>query len=178
MAADPVSRVDGSVVVVPFVAGMLRVATVDAVLDYGGPARFERLDPRDPYGYARLFARLWDAGEGFTIVEQDVVPPPGALAALACCSGLWCGHRLPCGADPLAYTFGLVRFAGGLLRAFPDLGRRIAGRGRPRRVSVPWNALDIATYRQLVGRGLTWHEHTPPATHLHAYKPAKAAQRG
>jgi hypothetical protein len=46
----------------------------------------------DDAGYFRLLWLLWHEGHAFMVVEQDNVPPEGAVEGLGSCLEPWCGH--------------------------------------------------------------------------------------
>jgi len=105
-------------------------------------------------GYGELVQRLWDAGEPFAVVEQDVVPWPGALRALEECSGAWCAYAY--GAEDLrtgCVYLGCVRFRPA------DLG--------PIWVSgLPWSVIDCSLTEQLRGHGQEVCQHRPSVSNL------------
>ena len=154
---------------VPYVVGMLRDATADAVLAQAPAARLVPIDPADLYAYGRTLARVAAESLDLIVVEQDVIPPRGAIAGLLACPDGWCGHRIDCGNGPADATLGLARFGRQLLRRHPDLFVRAAGRGKVGPARVPWNALDGWIRHVLRAWGVTWHPHTPDALHLHDY---------
>lgn len=111
--------------------------------------------------YGRLVERLWRSGEGFVLVEHDVVPWPGAMSALSSCPELYCGHRYLIAAQ-LGGTIGCVRFSAALTAAHPDLPARWAG--------SHWSNLDIKLTNGLWDVGVRgFHVHEPPVAHLHVY---------
>ena len=73
---------------------------------------FLLVEMEDEGHYGRLLADLWESGRGFTIVEHDVVPWPGALRRLADCERGWCGYEYPLGKrGKLGGALGCVRFS-------------------------------------------------------------------
>jgi hypothetical protein len=159
----------GQTVLVPYVAGMLSPHTMNAVLDQAPAARFEPIDPADPYAYGRTLTRVAAESLDLVVVEQDVVPPAGAIGALLACPHEWGGHRIDCGNGPADATLGLASFSRRLLRAHPDLFVRAAGRGKVGPARVPWNALDGWVRYVMRAWGVGWHGHDPDALHLHDY---------
>lgn len=75
----------------------------------------------DDYAYGRLLTRLWHLGQGFTLLEHDVVPWPGALDLLAKCPELWCGHNYPFAPNTIRGALGCVKFSTEFIQAHPDL---------------------------------------------------------
>ena len=154
---------------VPYVDGMLDGRTVSAVLAQAPAARLVPIDPDDPYAYGRTLTRVAAESWDLVVVEQDVVPPPGAIAGLLACPDGWCGHHIDCGNGPADATLGLAKFGRQLLRRHPDLFVRAAGRGKVGPARVPWNALDGWVRHIMRAWGVTWHPHNPEALHLHDY---------
>lgn len=128
--------------------------------------RAEGLNPEvvimgDDLAYGRLLARLWRQGDGFVLVEHDIVPWPGAVSALSSCPEPYCGHRYQI-AGRLGGTLGCVRFSSALIAEHPDLPSRWAG--------THWSNLDIKLTSGLWDVGVReYHLHEPPVAHLHVY---------
>jgi hypothetical protein len=177
---------------------MLRRATYEAVRAQVGEAATFLADPGGGMFYADLLRRLYHEPGDLIIVEQDVVPPPGALRGLLDCPGLWCGHRLPFEGKLNYGTLGLARFSAELKRLLPLLFDYALARppwlrqmvclkpGEPNAFAshdprdwpstVGWPWCDSLILRELETRGAHWHEHSPPVEHLHdwAGEPASA----
>src|SRR6188472_504992 len=96
--------------------------------------------------YALLVAELWQDGETFAIVEDDIAPFPGAIKALEVCPHSWCGHYycLP-GRwdvdtdDPYTSLYGsngCFKVSAKVMEAAPDLYLRW--------ITHPWGTLDVA----------------------------------
>ena len=121
---------------------------------------FLLVEMEDEGHYGRLLADLWDAGHGFTIVEHDVVPWPGALRQLAACERGWCGYEYPLGKrGKLGGALGCVRFSTRLIEEHPAL----AASWR----DCSWRELDgrvQADAGRAVGRD-HYHVHRPPVAH-------------
>ena len=165
----PGKRDDCGRVVVPFVAGMLQAQTWASVWSQSDAPQFVRLDRSDPTAYARLICDLWDAGQGFTIVEQDIVAPPGSLAAVHACEHPWCVHPYSVGRAPTSPMLGLVRFSTALVAAMPALARKSLAR-RPKRGGwTKYRGVDLALARPFQQAGIVHHDHWPVAEHLHRY---------
>lgn len=126
----------------------------------------EGLDPTlcpvdDGYAYGQLVEDEWHAGEGFTIVEHDIAPWPGALGALARCSLPWCGYRYALGERGyIGGSIGCVRFSSGLIREHPDL---FDGLGQ-----THWRNLDGVIEQRVsqVTNQRRFHEHLPAVAHV------------
>lgn len=122
---------------------------------------------QDDFHYGRLAADLFNAGRGFVLVEDDVVPWPGAIKQLLACEEPWCGFEWPrfyVQDEPRSgFTHGLgcVRFSDTLVAQYtPAWGDK------------RWDEVDGAVFQML--EGLECHIHTPPVAHL---KPTAVAMR-
>ena len=117
----------------------------------------------DSCDYGQLLASLWAAGEGFILLEADVVPWPGALADLWACRAPWCGRLYPVApSGPADGGLGCVAFKDVLVREFPRLPERWDGWG--------WKGLDLrvrAAVTNAVGSRSRqgFHVHRPPVAH-------------
>jgi hypothetical protein len=84
-------------VVVPFRQGMLFGRTYDAAREWGSVEFVELRNPDEPPSchptYLELVQQLWRDGEGFLILEHDVVPREGDLQGLVECPRYWCGFH-------------------------------------------------------------------------------------
>jgi hypothetical protein len=153
--------------------------------------RAERVDHEvrvlsSEHSYALLLVELWLGGETFAIVEDDIAPHPGAMAALERCPYHWCGHYycLPGRWDveeespheSLFGTNGLFKVSAQVIKAAPDLYQRWA--------THPWQTLDVAFGAALrhvyaldgADPTRTFHVHNPPVAHAMHYRPE--AQHG
>lgn len=114
------------------------------------------------YGYGNLVADLWEAGEDFLLVEQDVLVTPAVRDELAACPELYCAapYNL-CDGRGLGVALGCVRFKGELTQNYPYVAT-------PWR-DVHWSVLDgavDATMSEIVRRRP--HVHSDAAVvHLH-----------
>jgi hypothetical protein len=149
--------------------------------------RSEGLDPEvrvleHNQDYAHLVAELWQGGETFVIVEDDIAPWPGAIRAMLDCPHHWCGHHycLPGRWDAAAEgdedqqlwgTTGCYKVAGEVMVAAPDLYKRWSRHD--------WWHLDVAVYvalRHVLGLDAApieemFHIHNPPVAHAMHYRP-------
>lgn len=120
----------------------------------------------DPQHYGRLVAGWWRIGNGFVLVEDDIVPWPGAIKELLECDRDWCGYEFPRTApqyEPRAgwcLGLGCVRFSHKLVRRY----NMAALDGSQR-----WDEVDGAVIGTLQTAGETCHCHTPPVAHLKAH---------
>lgn len=120
----------------------------------------------DDQHYGRLLEDEWATGEGFTILEHDVIPWPGALAALEECDQEWCGYDYPLGRrGMLGGSLGCTRFSAALTSHHPEVPA--AWRG------CSWQRLDgkvIAAASSATGMSYH-HPHLPPVAHLQDLHP-------
>jgi len=111
----------------------------------------------DRHHYGRLFTELWQTGAGFTLVEHDVVPWPGALAQLDTCSEECCAFQYP-NAGSWAMSLGCIRFSDSLVQRIPyDIGWQ----------NRAWDELDGGVFATLQGE-VDVHIHHPPVSHVKA----------
>lgn len=118
-----------------------------------------------PTDYYDLLKRLWHKGETFCIVEQDIVPWPGALGALEACPQGWCGFSYQLSSGYGAWL-GCTRFRAEFVRARPGVPEAIAAlpdHGTPARY---WGRLDTRLAEVLEREGLKIHVHWPAVGHL------------
>ncbi len=137
------------IVVVPFVDGMLRTEVVRAVEQAAMPVEFVELRVDRPFSYAHLVRRLWRRGDTFAVVEQDTVPPKGALTDMDGCWSPWCTVPHAVLGSPSADLFGCVKFTRQLIIAQPTLAHRVLTDGSPPRWSQPYRRVALAVTREL-----------------------------
>lgn len=169
---------DALVVVTPYVPGMLheQVVAMAGSTSLSATRHYVWM-PVDvsasQYDYWDLIVAMAERGKPFAVVEQDTVPPPGALDALFACPEPWCGHSYQVWQGDIVECFGdlgalgLTCFKGPAVRWLSLVLRGWA--------PVTWSNLDGMVYRALripeppALVGLKPHVHEPPATHLHNY---------
>lgn len=128
-----------------------------------------RIVDQDDFAYGRLLQEVWrdalEFGYGFTLVEHDVVPWPGALYALwGCTWGQgWCGYDYLLGTcNNLGGGLGCLHFRYEFIARHADLCERWH--------EQDWGGLDGRIYEQLRNRGIeTYHEHWPGVGHCPSY---------
>lgn len=113
------------------------------------------------HDYGDMLAELWEKGEPFINLEQDVLPWPGALTELWKCSEPWCA--LPIIVNRLVNhtNLGCVKFSAGFIKSYPDVWESY-----PRNDVFDWGSLDSWLYKQM--KPVTHHRHGPPAIHLNS----------
>ncbi|MHB1488254.1 MAG: hypothetical protein ACYCZM_11980 [Acidimicrobiales bacterium] len=153
--------------IVPYVRGMLRQETWLALKDCGYDVEWASMDPNDDGHYAFLIEGLWQDGEDFCVVEQDVVPTQTMLEALEQCPYPWCSH---CYADPdypRTAMLGLARFCSELLDRRTEIGLTVLRTDRTRTEHVGWRSLNETLVHHLEAHDEPWHRHLPDVTHIH-----------
>ena len=173
------------IVVVPYVDGPateyhlggIQQKTLDALAGDGIEPLRIALNPLDMEGYWRAVSAMWALGQTFAIVEQDVVPFPGALAELQVCPERWCTFRYAMQTGYHA-ALGCTKFAASLMAEFPlaleragEIGHDIGGlRGGPDDDGLPkrdWRRLDTRIDRVLRQEcGVEMHIHDRIVGHL------------
>lgn len=150
-------------VVVPYVK--LYAETRDALVEDGVLADYVSM-AGDGTAYHGLLESLWADGDGFIIVEQDIVVRPGVIAELEACQRDWCGFTYALSSGYGAYL-GCTKFSRRLLQDHPGVFSAIAALpfdGTPRRY---WGRLDTRLKQVLEdNEGQRMHIHEPPVLHL------------
>ncbi len=140
-----------------------------------GDVEFRQI-PAGEDGLFQFLATEWAEGEGFMVVDQDLVPPPGAVEELEACTQHWCGFpfRYPMCTeahvpDLAVGDFGCTRFSTELVRVMPDLLEETTEEHNPWWLGGgPRSRLMVAErfiYR-MNRYGLHFHAHWPEAEHL------------
>jgi len=140
-----------SKVVVPRIngaAGPVEFALQEQEVEY----EWRSLDTNDAYG--RMLADLWREGEGFIMLEHDIIPPPGALIRLAMCSEPWCTHAYP--GPQLFMSIGVTKITADAIRRAPHLYQAWEGQF--------WGAVDAHMIPALHAH-FPLHGHFPPFRH-------------
>lgn len=152
-------------IVVPH-TDLLRPATARWAAANG--ARLCPVDPADPAAYWRLLHRLWTAPGDLTVVEHDVVPAAGVVAAMTGCARPWCVSPYPLQAGWATQALGCTRLAGRLKTRHPDLIGRAGDIADHDVAAKDWRRLDVRLAGLLRGLGYRPHRHRR-STHLHNY---------
>ncbi len=154
-------------VLVPHVAGQLRPQTKAAVLRQCRAARIVEHDAADRESYSRLLIEMCRLPGDLIVVEQDIVPPPGAIAALRRCVHPWCYHMVELRGMLTPATLGLVKFGWRLGHHWGDWMSSALHEGND-----PWGRRlmhepDMAIARWLEIQKVRGHVHFPSPEHLH-----------
>lgn len=156
-------------VVIACLLGQLRTEVVDAALRSGLPVVIQATDPADQGGYARLLCRLWRAPWEWVLLEQDTVPPDGALAAMLACEAPWCTLPHWVGTHWEMRSLGVARFGLQLRRQLPHVADQVLGPPWPGQPFRDWRILDTQLAGDMAIRGLVPHVHPGRTRHLHQY---------
>jgi hypothetical protein len=159
-------------VVVPYVHGHLDPGIVPALKAAHYPYRLEDIDPADEGAYGRLVRRLWRVQQSFIICEHDVVPTVDQLRRLAVCEGGWCSFSYDDGLYPDGPMFGLVKFSRRTMRDHPHAADVALVIGKRRDQEAEWWRVDALMARDLMIRGVEWHQHEPAVHHAHSGPPS------
>lgn len=115
----------------------------------------------DPLHYGRWLRDVWNQGSGFVIIEDDVVPWPGAIRQLLECDHDWCLFEHPrtmvCWEPRSGFATGLgcVKFSDRLVQAHTaDWG------------DLRWDEVELGVRLMLADNSP--HIHYPPVAHLKA----------
>lgn len=156
----------GPRVVVPYAPGKLHPITRAVLESYCLPwLTFCETSGR--FGYSTLLEALWHECRTVVIVEQDVIPWPGAIEELHGCPGVWCTCSYPyAGQGPGIYhMLGCSKISDRLMAATPNLWSE----------PVPWNECDVHLLRAANAQGQEPHPHRPPVVHLNPREIGAAA---
>ncbi len=106
--------------------------------------------------YYWLLRTLWQEQAGAILVEQDIVPYPGAIASLRACPERWCGVPYTVGRT-FGVWHGLTKYAPEIMAAHPYTLRLVRDHH--------WRGLDSAVIALLRAQGERPHWHWPAAEH-------------
>ena len=117
---------------------------------------FKRLVCEGTLGYGEQLAMLWRSGEGFVLVENDVVPWPTCIDQLMVCPHPWCTHAYPSPPGQLHMSIGITKLTDEALGRTPMLPN--AWRGEH------WGLVDSKLIPALHAH-FPLHGHFPPVAH-------------
>lgn len=144
-------------VVVPFVPGRLHPVTAAVLRSYTDVNVMWVNVGDDDDAYRRLLKRIWGERQTVVIVEQDVVPWPGAIDELHHCMGEWCScaYRIH-GGYGVYHHLGCTKLSAALMQKLPDIW------DQPRH----WASCDVHLRWQADQIAVLPHPHRPPVIHL------------
>lgn len=156
-------------VVIPCIPGKLHTEAVAAAVEAGFPVRVVVHDPADHLSYAGVLRDLWARPGEWVMVEQDVIPPAGALAGMLGCRHEWCTLLHFIGSHWDTRTLGVARFSLPLRLRMPALIEGAVS-SWPQHRSPSWPLpLDTQLARLLGIAGVEPHVHPGRTRHLHRY---------
>lgn len=159
-------------IVAPYVPGVGRPETLDAVAAAGMPFCVWPLPVSDDGAYPNLVARLWGRGEPFLLVEHDMVPDSWGLVEMAGCGEPWCTAPYETRSrDELTDGLGVAGFGRQLLDEAPDLLARVFRRWKMTQRQPTWQHLDLTMVNLLRRSGWAPHVHRFPVEHLRITRP-------
>lgn len=110
----------------------LQRQVIASVVEQWSHYKLQLTSSRNPFAYGDVLRTLWRWPGEFVLVEQDVVPPPGAIAQLFTCDMPWCTHPHWMGDHYGTSTTGLVRWSLGLRENLPALMDVVCSQTDPR----------------------------------------------
>lgn len=140
-------------IVIPYVAGMLHHETARTP---GG--EFVQLPEDDPYAYWRLLLALYDHGQDFMIVEQDIIITQAQIDDINACPEPWCVYGYRRGTAEFT-ALGVLRLRSEVSEAYPQLLHMET----PKRVY--FDQCDGMLYSRLGAAGYKYHRHYPNVRH-------------
>lgn len=158
---------DDPLIAVPYVDGMLRTETVDAIVAAVGPFTPWRLEPGDPYAYARALIEWWGQGRTLIVIEQDIVPADGMIRTLAECPQDWCTQAYHVGEGRFTTGLGFCKISRRITAAWPDAANQAMRDAAGRDAHTDWRGVNEAIERKIMRHGYWAHEHPGRAEHLH-----------
>jgi hypothetical protein len=116
-----------------------------------------------PHGYIDALETMWGTGEGFIVVEQDKVPPAGALAEAWACAEDYCCFRceMTTGGFTDFPSLSTVKFSTSLVRRAPALMQEVRHTAIGSSPPGHYSRLDMAIYTTAMLGYMTkphWHE--------------------
>jgi hypothetical protein len=111
--------------------------------------------------YFQAVQAMWNEKETFVIVEQDIVPYPGAIKDIYDCEHdfciTWAPHWQSINGDgPWTYAHGLVKYKRRFIASYPDWFNNYPA-------SRHWSQFDWGLVKQFQS---IIHYHWPPVIHL------------
>jgi hypothetical protein len=117
------------------------------------------LETLGQYGYWSTLAGLWDQGEGFVLIEGDIVVWPGAVQEMIDHPGDWAARPYWINGE-LRPAFGCIKFTDELIARHPTLFFDLPEMRRE------WWAMDMGVYEALEAGGEKLEVLWPAVTHL------------
>lgn len=154
-------------VVVPFVNGMLREATMDALHQADQAYVTYPIPADDPYQYAAYFRLWWRLPIDLVILEQDMVPTAEQFHQLIHHPDPWVAMPYHVGDGQYATGLGFCKIAKSLRERHPDAGVNISLDPRNSRDLIGYVSLNENVERHLTRLGETQTVIDSTVAHLH-----------
>lgn len=152
--------------VCPYVEGMLRHETEVALRAHARDLIEWRLLPADDVSaYGKLIAELWESGDSFAIIEQDIRVRADIVDGFLSCPEPYCAYPYSWMTD-VGPALGCTRFRAELTRDYPTAAEEAVLK------NVGWQQFDVILMRHVLVRryGLQPHVHLPVVEHLNEAK--------
>jgi hypothetical protein len=165
-----------TIIVVPYVDGMLREETMQAVHDSGEAYLTQPIDPDDPYDYAGWFRTWWKMPMDFIVIEQDMVPTPAQIKTLIEQGPDWSGIPYHVGDGRYTAGLGFCKISAALRKRWPNAGVNASLDPADSRNLIAWPSLNENVERHLTRLGERFWALSGKVEHLHYPEPAHAAR--
>ena len=126
--------------------------------------------------YFELFAELWRAGAGFTLVEHDIVDHDGLVATFDRCEREWCVATYPY-LRSTYWGLGCSRFRAALMERIPELVDEVAAYETEKHSPRHWCTLDQAVTTMLRRHGVEWPHVHGEVQHLGTNLPSHGCRK-
>lgn len=127
------------------------------------------LERYNPYAYGQMLQSLWNRHGDLIVVEQDIVPPQGAIEGFLACESDWCTHGYLIDGVEHSQVLGCARFSKRLQADHPRLLWQAASNVGGQRRLAHWQQLNEQIIRELKMARTALHLHPGAALHLHDY---------
>lgn len=131
---------------------------------YGYTPEYRKLVGDD--GYQCLMRELWERGEDVMIVEQDILPWPGAIEELFACECFWGAYTYRTnGGMGVYHMLGCTKITKRLMRQTEGVWDEWRH----------WSVIDQTLFFAARNRGIEPHHHRPAVIHLNPRELANLA---
>jgi hypothetical protein len=154
-------------ILVPYVDGMIRPETTEAVTRYNATQVFYPLDPAEDGAYGRVLDQFWDIGGDLLVIEQDMVPTHYQIASILACPEPWCTTPYHYGDGRYIASLGFAKFSHDLRQAHPAAAILASRDNKGVAYRAHWKSISENLARQLTRWHVPQHQHEGHVTHLH-----------
>lgn len=151
-------------VVIPHTPNTLYLPLVRLVLDADGlnPEPVE-VEPR--FGMSAAYVEWWAAARTTVVVEDDIIPWPGAVAWLLRCPKPLCGYEYR-QRGQYGWATGCTKFDASIMQKHPQLAARARARPAHPHRSGSFQVFESTLFAELQAAGYDMHVHKPGVAHL------------